>query len=110
MAVFSNFISGNDNKFLLLYNIRPMGALIHWFFIGYWINTGSDFHLGPFLFLPRPVKSALVNYRYKSIYSAEYIDLPKFVAHFQAIFGFFSVMPGAKNNRNFKPQPFRHAF
>ena len=58
MAVFSNFISGNDNKFLLLYNIRPMGALIHWFFIGYWINTGSDFHLGPFLFLTIPGKPA----------------------------------------------------
>jgi len=26
-------------------------ALIHWFFIGYWINTGFDFYHGPF-FLP----------------------------------------------------------
>jgi hypothetical protein len=26
-------------------------ALIQWFFIGYWINTGFDFYLGPF-FLP----------------------------------------------------------
>lgn len=24
-------------------------SFYHWFFIGYWINTGSDFYLSPFL-------------------------------------------------------------
>lgn len=40
----------NIDFFQCNHNINQPRALIHWFFIGYWINTGSDFYLSPFLF------------------------------------------------------------